>query len=375
VKKILQNLFEIIRYRELPSDCKDILFYSEGSSHWPHLEGMITELLEIRKVPVCYFSSSKDDPAFKVDHPNFFVFKTDMGFIRNWFFENLDAKVVVMTMPDIDNFQIKRSRLGGHYVYVQHSLASLHMIYREGAFDHYDTVFCCGEYHKQEIRAMEKQYGTKVKNLVDHGYGLLDTIISDERALNVQRKKCKNTNILIAPSWGEHCLIESIGEELIATLLNQNFVVTLRPHPQTIKFSKSKIDSIDKRFSKNNNFQFDSQISSQDSMHDSDLMISDWSGVAYEYAFGRRKPVIFIDIPRKVNNPDYEILDIEPFEVSMRSEIGVILPRENISTIGEVIKTSISSPPDHTQVKGLIFNLGKSSSIAADYIIDQLRSA
>ena len=35
------------------------------------------------------------------------------------------------------------------------------------------------------------------------------------------------------------------------------------------------------------------------SLYQSDLMISDWSGVAFEYAFAFNKPVIFCDVPKK----------------------------------------------------------------------------
>ena len=33
-------------------------------------------------------------------------------------------------------------------------------------------------------------------------------------------------------------------------------------------------------------------------------MVSDWSGVAMEFAFGLERPVLFIDVPRKTNNPE-----------------------------------------------------------------------
>ena len=39
-----------------------------------------------------------------------------------------------------------------------------------------------------------------------------------------------------------------------------------------------------------------------------DLMISDWSGVAFEFAFGLEKPVIFIDLPKKINNSDFNYI-------------------------------------------------------------------
>ena len=349
-----------------------VVFYSEGSSNWPHFEGIIMELLEKREIIICYFSSSEDDPAFTIDHPRLHTFKTDFGFTRNWLFENLKFEIVVMTMPDIDNFQVKRSKKAGHYIYVQHSLVSLHMIYRLGAFDNYDTIFCCGEYHKKEIRAMEKYNGTKRKQLIEHGYGLLDKIMKDKNIDNQRKIVSKTPTILLAPSWGENCIIETIGEELIEILINENFKVILRPHPQTLKFSKDKIDSIMKLYFTNPNFSVDTNISSQDSMRDADLMISDWSGVAFEYVFGHKKPVVFIDMPRKVNNPDYEHIHIEPFEVTMRSELGELVQRDDISQIGNVIRKAISSDTESLGAEKWIYNVGRSSVVAADYITEIL---
>ena len=54
-------------------------------------------------------------------------------------------------------------------------------------------------------------------------------------------------------------------------------------------------------------------------------MISDWSGAALDYAFGLNKPVFFLDIPRKINNPNYKDIGIEPFECYIRNIVGTII--------------------------------------------------
>jgi len=149
-------------------------------------------------MPVCYITSDKDDPGLLIEHPDYRSFKIDEGFIRNWLFENIETDVMVMTMPDLHQYQVKRSKHKVHYVYIQHSLVSLHMVYREGAFDYYDTVFCAGPHHIQEIRAMEAVYNLSPKNLVEHGYGRLDAIIEEEKKqYSVDKKK----NNLTSPDY------------------------------------------------------------------------------------------------------------------------------------------------------------------------------
>ena len=123
------------------------------------------ELLKISNIPICYISSENNDPGLSLKHKNYKTFKIDDRFIRNWLFENIDTDVFVMTVPDIECFQLKRSRYNVHYVYVQHSLVSLHTVYRKGAFDHYDTIFCSGPHHMKEIRAMEEKYNLPKKIL------------------------------------------------------------------------------------------------------------------------------------------------------------------------------------------------------------------
>jgi len=242
----IRHLQDVIRFIQLPAEQRQLTFYSEGKNYWPHLEGIIHEILAATNMPVCYITSDKDDPGLLIEHPDYRSFKIDEGFIRNWLFENIETDVMVMTMPDLHQYQVKRSKHKVHYVYIQHSLVSLHMVYREGAFDYYDTVFCAGPHHIQEIRAMEAVYNLSPKNLVEHGYGRLDAIIEEEKKqYSVDKKKNNLKHILIAPSWSEEGIVESgMAEKIIDQLIEQNYQVTLRPHPQTIKSAKDKIDNI-----------------------------------------------------------------------------------------------------------------------------------
>ena len=109
-----------------------------------------------------------------------------MGFVRDYFFQNLDTDIFVMTMPDLHNFQVKRSHHNVHYIYVQHSLVSLHMVYRHGAFDHYDTICAACPHHVEEIRAIEAKYNLPRKNVVELGYSRLDSLIE-------KVKDCQNS--------------------------------------------------------------------------------------------------------------------------------------------------------------------------------------
>jgi len=369
----IRHLRDVIRFVQLPKEQRRLTFYSEGKNYWPHLEGLVREILARSDIPVCYISSGADDPGLLLKHPNYQTFKIDEGFVRNWLFENIETDVMVMTMPDLHQYQVKRSKYKVHYVYVQHSLVSLHMVYRKGAFDHYDTIFCAGPHHLREIRAMEAKYNLPPKNLVEHGYGRLDAIIDESKK---RPKKDKPVDapkhVLIAPSWGQKGTIESgVGEEIVNQLIEQGCQVTFRPHPQTIKFCKDKIDAIVKKHGGNPLFTYEANVVGQDSLHDSDIMISDWSGAALDYAFGLNKPVLFVDVARKVNNPDYEEIAIKPFESYIRTKIGHILELEKILKF-------LNEPCvefDQTIINSNIFNIGEASKVGCDYILECLKKS
>lgn len=349
-----------MRFMRLPKTQRRLTFYSEGKNYWPHLESLVNEILTTSEIPVCYISSDKNDPGLFVKHPNYQPFNIDEGFIRNWLFENIDTDVMVMTMPDLHQYQVKRSKYNVHYVYVQHSLVSLHMIYRTGAFDHYDTIFCSGPHHMNEIRAIEAKYNLPKKNIIKHGYARVDSIIEefDKRSI---KHKLDNApqHVLIAPTWGPEGTIESgAGEKIVSQLLADGFKVTLRPHPQTIKYSKEKLNDILIKHSTNKLFYYENNIVGQDSLHNSDIMISDWSGAALDYAFGLQKPVLFLDLPKKVNNIYYREIEIEPFEISIRERIGKVIAIDDIKNISKMLVFDNKFNTENT-----IYNIGNSAKV------------
>lgn len=359
--KFYSHIKNVIEFTQLPKEQRRLVFYSEGKNYWVHLEGLIKEVLASSDIPVCYVSSGEDDPGLFFKHANYKSFKIDEGFIRNWLFENIETDVMVMTMPDIHQYQVKRSKHNVHYVYVQHSLVSFHMVYRKGAFDYYDTIFCAGPHHMKEMRAIEAKYNLPEKNLVEHGYARLDSIIEESKKRSKKVKADDSPkHVLIAPSWGPLGTIESgVGEKIVAQLMGQGYQVTFRPHPQTVKFAKKNVDKIVNKYLNMPLFTYENNVAGQDSLHDSDLMISDWSGAALDYAFGLNKPVLFVDVPRKINNPDYEDICIEPIEISIRNKIGDIVDSEHLQIL-------FSSK--NIELQDWVFNPGNSNKVGGSYL-------
>ena len=382
--KFTKSLFgkennDIEKFNELDLDERSIVFYSENSVIlYPYVEEVIREL-QNRDQKVCYLTSSKDDPILKNKNENVRVFYIgDSELEKMNFFLRLKAKMLIMTMPDLGSYHIKRSKVFPvHYVYVFHTIASTHMEFQKSAFDQFDSMFCVGPHQILELRATEQLYNLKQKNLVECGSGLIDKLIRSRSSLPQQQNflsKNNKKNILIAPSWGKQNLLESIGIELVKILLDAGYNVTVRPHPMTIKKSPKIIKQILEKFEENPDFLLDTKTSSFEQLFFSYALITDWSGIGYEYAFVCERPVIYVDVPKKAHNKEYEKIELVPFEISIRDKIGEIIAVQNIETIPERIEFLYGDGNNFENKiqkirNDVIFNIGESGKVTANEII------
>ncbi len=364
------------RFHALPAEARRIVFYAEDGDSWPHLGPIVRELSDGLGRQVCYLTSSHADPVLKLNHPLITPFCIGEGAVRTSLFMSLKADVCIMTMPDLQTFHLKRSwQYPVHYVYVFHSMVSTHMIYRKGAFDAFDTILCTGPHHLREIRATEAAYNLPPKQLIEHGYSRLDTIRTYLTASPRGRAAGSELNVLLAPSWGPSGLIETRGAELCHVLLDAGCRVTVRPHPMTRRKWPAAVQAIQREFADNAFVRVETDITSSASLDAADVMIGDWSGAALEYAFGYERPVLFVDVPRKVNNPEYERIDCEPLEVSIRERIGRVVAPERLAELVPLLRSLPCEADDWAErIRAArteyVYNLGRSARVAAEAIVN-----
>ena len=370
---------ELKKFEDLKQNERDVVFYSENENSMLIFKSLISELTNKHNLNICYVTSSKDESILKKPNNKIKSFFIGDGVVRTKFFLNLKAKILIMTMPDLETFHIKKSKVYPvHYVYLFHSMVSTHLIYRRSAFEHFDSIFCVGNYQLDEIRSTEKLYNLKPKNLIRYGYGHLDNLLEKySKRIRLPKNNENKLHILLAPSWSDDGLFENISEKVIDILLREGYKVTFRPHPMTQKKSKKKIDRMTEKFSKNESFLLEQNIFNFDSFLFSDIMITDWSGAALEFAFAFEKPVLFIDVPKKINNPEYEKIPQVPIEVSIREKIGKIILPTDLELIPNEIKMLYGQTKELrdkiTKIRNeLIFNVGESKKDGAEEIIKLL---
>ena len=195
----------------------------------------------------------------------------------------------------------------------------------------------------------------------------------------MEKSRRTRPKILIAPSWQQDNILDTCLDDLLIHLLDKGFDITIRPHPEYVKRYSSKMNEIVNRYSNNTNDDlfFELDFSSNTSIFDSDVVISDWSGTAYEFAFVTEKPCIFIDTPMKVNNPDYQKITVPPLEISLRDQVGIRMNPDNLSGISEKILKLLNDEDFSERIRDIrrkyIANFGYSGEVGGKYIISAVK--
>ena len=360
-------------YRKLPADWRNIVIYSESGQDWHYFEPLITVLNEELKHKVTYVTSDLNDPGLGHHHGLFKGICIPEGLFLTLHFNFQKADVVVMTMMDLDNLQLKKSINPVHYVYLFHSLGSTHMVDHANSYDAYDSLFCAGPHHVSELRKRESLQGLKPRNLFEYGHPRLENLLVVAMSYQLSAMQAAGsaiTTVLLAPTWGEQSIFNTCGDELTGLLLDAGLHVIVRPHHQTLKMTPEVIESLRNKYGDHDHFEYQDQMGESDSLFRSDILISDWSAMAIEYALGLEKPVLFIDLPRRIRNPDWELLEIEPQEAAFRELAGDIVSPKALDEVPQKIDRLLQDQESfrlrmQKLRSEMVFNIGNSIQLGA----------
>ncbi len=363
-------------FQKLSDEDRSIVFYAENKASMNHFRTLMTELTEVKGLKICYVTSVKNDKILSNNNEKILTYFIGDGVARTKFFIELKTKILIMDMPDLNSFHIKRSKVFPvHYIYIFHSMFSIHSYLRKGAIDNYDTVFCVGKHHLDEILEIEKIYDLKPKKLIEYGFGRLDTLLNEKE--EVFQNNLEGNLIIMTPTYGKDNFLKSCGIEIINILLDSNFKVLLRPHFRIFQETPELIDKIKKKFEDYKNFRLEDGVISKEDFHSSKCLISDWSGISMEYAFVFERPVIYIDVPQKIMNEEMEKISLDRLEVSIRKKIGYVINPENLNDIPKIL-TKIDNGSRAEEIRQIrsqtVFNIGKSAKIGAEYIVKILNN-
>ena len=324
-------------------NCKSItknhhkfIIFGEGKQYYNVFKGILEEF-EKREIPVYYITLDKDDPFLKSTYKYIktFLEKNPLGYgyVKLSF---ISADVCLMTTPRLDVLQLKRSKNVKHYSHILHSVGDI-SLYRKYSVDYFDSILINTEYQKQSIQELENLRNTAKKELKVVGCTYLDELNIQKDKILINKDKF---TILIAPSWGQNAIFSKYGCNFIEDLANQDWNIIIRFHPQSIISEKNIINPIIEKYSTYKNISFDYDSNNLKSLKTADIMISDFSGIIYDYAFLFNKPTIFTN--EDFNYKYHDINDLKSKEIydwKILDEIGIKINKQDFKNIVEIIKS------------------------------------
>ena len=317
-----------------------------------------------------YYTSSKTDPIF--DQKYEFVTSEYIGEGNTAFakLNMLSAGFVLMTTPGLQVYQLKRSKNVKHYSHVLH-MPNDATTYRLFGLDYFDSVLLTGDYQKDDIRTLEKNRGINSKDLVTVGCSYLDVL--SEKINSIPAEENHVFTVLVSPSWGEVGVLKRFGERLLDPLAATGWKIIVRPHPQSKKSEADMLKRLEERYKDNANVEWDYNRDNIYSMKKADIMISDFSGIVFDYTFLCNKPVMYVNTDMDLRPYDAYDLNKQLWQFSVLEKMGIKLEEKDFANIKEVIQNASDSPELAEQRKiakeTAWMNIGKAGEKIADYMI------
>ena len=329
-KSFFFSLNSIINLRNIKPK---FIFFSENKSYQKYSKPIIDVLCEEYPNEVYYFSIDEEDKINDKRVKSYFI----NYLLIKFFFNNVNTENMFLTLTDLDNHFIKKTKKVDKYIYYFHSPISTTKSYTPKAFDNYDTIMCNGNFQIEEIRSRETLKKLNKKELIPTGYLYLDFLKE-----NIDIKK-DNNHILIAPSWNYN-LKNSINEnfiKLIEILLDKKQKVIFRPHPEHYKRSKKILQYIKNKFL-NENFEFDNNSENINSMEKAKCLITDNSGIAIEFIITLKRPVLYLDEFDKIHNTEFNNYSaLKTIDYKIKKNFGYLFKEKEFNQIDLIINNSI----------------------------------
>lgn len=334
--KVLNEVREFFSSFDILEDTKNtipiIVFFSENKVYQKFSKPIIDVILSIHPGQIFYISIDKEDKINDKRINNYYVKPT----LINYVFDKLKAKNLFLTVTDLGNNLLNKTKNIDKYIYFFHSAVSTTKNYTSKAFDNYDIILCVGQFQIDEIRYRENTKKLKKKILIPSGYFYFDYLIK-----NIDYKD-KTNEILIAPSWNKN-IKNSLNMhfvDLIEVLIKKNFKVIFRPHPEHFKRSKKILNNINNRFF-GQNFTFDIDSNNINSMKKAKCLITDSSGIAIEYMTILKRPVLYLNENDKIHNSEFkDFSNLITIDEKFRDNFGYLFKISDFDKINLLIEDS-----------------------------------
>ncbi len=313
------------------------VIYSDDKRYW-NIFGPICRELDARGKDVLYLTGSENDPVFECGLAHIkaeCIGKDNRSFARLNF---LNAAVVLSTTPGLDVYQWKRSKQVDCYVHIPHAASDI-TLYRMFGIDYYDAILLSGQYQHEDIRLLEELRGLPAKELVTVGIPYMDTMA--QRLAAAGPAPAHERTVLLAPSWGPSAIFSVYGGKILEAVLKTGYHVIVRPHPQSFESEKELMDKLMEQYPASDRLEWNRDNDNFEVLRRSDILISDFSGVIFDFSMIYGRPVIYTDPRFDVSPYDAWWLKKDLWTASALTRIGEELTEQTLDSIKDVIDACI----------------------------------
>ena len=349
-----------------------LVIFSDGKQYWKVFAPICKEL-SARGQEVAYYTMSEDDPALSANLPGMtaeFIGEDNRAFTKLNF---LKANVVFSTTPGLDVYQWKRSKDVDFYVHIPHAPNDI-TLYRMFGIDYYDAILLSGDYQVKQIRQMEAKRELPAKDVVTVGIPYMDDMAA--RLESVSEAESHERTVLLAPSWGDSALFGVYGGKIIEKLLETGYHVIVRPHPQSFKSEKELMDKLMEKFPNSDKLEWNRDSDNFEVLLRSDILISDFSGVTFDFSLIYDKPVIYTTPNFDLGPYDAWWMEEPLWTTTILPHIGAELTEDKMDSLKELIDTCIEDPryaEGRKKAKAETWvNAGAGAKKVADYLQEKL---
>ncbi|MDR0662172.1 MAG: CDP-glycerol glycerophosphotransferase family protein, partial [Holosporales bacterium] len=184
--------------------------------------------------------------------------------------------------------------------------------------------------------------------------------------------------VLVAPSWHEGNIFETCALPLFQSLLHSGFHVIARPHDETLKRNPKLLFALRDHFKGEQRFCLDLDMKSDESLQRAAVLITDWSGIAFEWAIVKERPTLFVNTKMKIHNEDYEELGIAPIEIQQRDFFGKNIEEREVEGAGVLAEDLLKNKECCVErIRGfrdkMICHFGQAAQVGGQYILDLVK--
>jgi len=312
------------------------VIFSDSKRYWNVFKPVCDEF-EKREIPLSYLTASPDDPALEESYQYVkaeFIGEGNKAFAR---LNMMSAGTCLSTTPGLDVLQWKRSKFVDKYVHIFHAIDDGSM-YRMFGLDYYDSVLLNAPVQEAPLRKLEELRNLPPKETLVVGSTHLDAM--QERAQKEQTivsGEKRNKVVLCAPTWGASSILNRYGEDFLNALKKTGYKIIVRPHPQSKTADPELLEDLQKKFPENESFEWNFDNDNFEVLKSADILISDFSGVVFEYSFIFDKPIIYADTSLDKSPYDAAWLEGEPWLIETLPSIGKQLEPSDFDHMKEII--------------------------------------